>query len=73
MAAPTVKPEIVMVKVVPAAIPATAVVMTKEVLEVEPEIAVIVATDAVLAALAVGVTPVAKNPLGYVKVILPPI
>lgn len=68
-----VSPDKVMVNVVSAAIPATAVVMVKEVAPVLPATAVIVWTDAVPAVLALGVTPEAKNPSGYVKVILPPI
>ncbi len=62
--APIVKPLRVMVKVVPAAIPATAVEMTMEVAPGAAEVAVIVGTDVVPAALAAGVADVAKNPLG---------
>ena len=63
-AAPIVKPLRVMVKVVFAAMPATAVVMTMEVAPGAAEVAVMVATDAVPAALFAGVAVVAKNPLG---------
>jgi len=61
---PIVKPLRVMVKAVFAAIPATAVVMTMEVAPGAAEVAVMVATDAVPAALAAGVAVVAKNPVG---------
>ena len=47
-----------------AAIPATAVVMTMEVAPGAAEVAVMVATDAVPAALFAGVAVVAKNPAG---------
>jgi len=53
-----------MVKTAPAAAPATAVVMTMEVAPGAADVAVIVATEAVVAALAVGVADVAKNPEG---------
>ena len=62
--APIVKPLRVMVKAVFAAIPATAVVMTMEVAPGAAEVAVMVATDAVPAALFAGVAVVAKNPVG---------
>ena len=62
--APIVKPLRVMVKAVFAAIPATAVVMTIEVAPGAAEVAVMVATDAVPAALCAGVAVVAKNPVG---------
>ena len=62
-AAPIVKPLRVMVKAVVAAMPATAVVMTME-LPVMADVAVMVATDAVFAALAEGFGVAAKNPAG---------
>ena len=62
--APIVKPLRVMVKAVSAAMPATAVVMTIEVAPGAAEVAVMVATDAVPAALFAGVAVVAKNPAG---------
>ena len=62
--APIVKPLRVMVKAVFAAMPATAVVMTMEVAPGAAEVAVMVATDAVPAALFAGVAVVAKNPAG---------
>ena len=61
---PIVKPLRVMVKAVFAAKPATAVVMTMEVAPGAAEVAVMVATDAVPAALFAGVAVVAKNPVG---------
>ena len=61
---PIVKPLSVMVKAVFAAMPATAVVMTMEVAPGAAEVAVMVATDAVPAALFAGVAVVAKNPAG---------
>jgi hypothetical protein len=63
-AAPIVKPLRVMVKAVVAAIPATAVVMTME-LPVMAEVAVMVATDVLPAALFAGLGVAAKNPAGY--------
>ncbi len=63
-ATPMVNPERVMVKAVLAGIPATAVVITRDVAPVAPATAVMVATDAVLAPLAVGVTASLKNPEG---------
>ena len=62
-AAPIVKPLRVMVKAVVAAIPATAVVMTME-LPVMADVAVMVATDVLPAALVVGLGVAAKNPAG---------
>ena len=62
--APIVKPLRVMVKVVPAAIPATAVEITIEVAPGAAEVAVIVRTDVVPAVLTEGVADVAKNPSG---------
>lgn len=64
VATPIVSPDKVMVKAVPAAIPATAVVMTTEVAPLVAAAAVIVATDAVPAMLAAAVGVVAKNPDG---------
>ena len=61
---PIVNPLRVMVKAVFAAMPATAVVMTMEVAPGAAEVAVMVATDAVPAALFAGVAVVAKNPAG---------
>ena len=61
---PIVKPLRVMVKAVFAAMPATAVVMTMEVAPGAAEVAVMIATDVVPAALFAGVADVAKNPLG---------
>ena len=61
--APIVKPLRVMVKAVSAAMPATAVVMTMEVAPGAEEVAVMIATDVVPAALLKGVA-VAKNPEG---------
>ncbi len=63
VAAPIVRPLRVMVKGVLAAIPRTAVVMTIE-LETMADVAVMVATDAVPAALAAGLGVAAKNPAG---------
>ena len=62
VAAPIVRPERVMVNVVSEATPVTAVVMTME-LPVMADVAVMVATDAVPAALAEGFVA-AKNPAG---------
>lgn len=61
---PIVKPLRVMVKAVLAAIPITAVVMMICVLVGAAEVAVIVGTDVVPAALGAGVADVAKNPEG---------
>ena len=61
---PIVKPLRVMMKAVFAAMPATAVVMTMEVAPGAAEVAVMVATDVVPAALFAGVADVAKNPTG---------
>ncbi len=63
VAAPIVKPLRVISKVVVAAMPITAVVMTME-LPVMADVAVMVATDAVPAALAAGFGVAAKNPAG---------
>ena len=63
-AAPIVRPLRVMVKAVLAEIPATAVVMTMAVAVGAAEVAVMVATDVVPAALFVGVADAAKNPDG---------
>jgi len=64
VAEPTVSPDKVMVKTAPAAAPAIDVVMTRDVAPVAPPTAVMVATDADPATLAVGVTAAAKNPEG---------
>ena len=64
LTAPIVNPLRVMVKAVFAAMPALAVVMTMEVAPGAAEVAVMVATDAVPAALFAGVAVVAKNPVG---------
>ena len=64
VAAPMVRPLRVMVKAVAAAIPATAVVMTMAVAVGWAEVAVMVGTDVVPAALFAGVAVVAKNPDG---------
>ncbi len=61
--APIVKPLRVMVKGVAAAMPITAVVMTME-LPVMADVAVMVPTDAVFAALGKGFGVAAKNPAG---------
>jgi len=63
VAAPNTKPLRVITKLASEAMPATAVVMTME-LVANAEVAVMVATDAVPAALAEGVAVVAKNPDG---------
>ncbi len=63
VAAPIVKPLRVMVKAVDAEMPKTAVVMTME-LPVMADVAVMVATDVVPAALAAGFGVAAKNPTG---------
>ena len=63
-ATPIVKPLRVIVKAVFAGMPATAVVMTMEVAPGAVEVAVMVATDVVPAALFAGVAVVAKNPSG---------
>ena len=62
-AAPNVNPLRVMIKAVVAAMPETAVVMTME-LPVMTDVAVMVATDVVPAALAAGLGEAAKNPKG---------
>jgi len=49
----------------------TKVLMTME-LVAKAEVAVITGTDVEPAALASGVADVAKNPLGYIRVIFPP-
>ena len=64
LTAPIVKPLRVMVKAMSAAMPAFAVVMTMEVVPGAAEVAVMVATDVVPAALLKGVADVAKNPEG---------
>ena len=64
VAAPMVRPLRVMVKAVLAAIPATAVVMTMAVAVGWADVAVMVPTDVVPAALFAGVAVVAKNPDG---------
>ena len=61
--APIVTPLRVMVKVVSAAIPAMAVVMTME-LEEKADVAVMLPTDVLPAALAAGLGVPAKNPGG---------
>ncbi len=61
---PIVKPLRVMVKAVFAAMPAFAVVMTMEVAPGAVEVAVMIATDVVPAALLKGVAHVEKNPEG---------
>ena len=61
--APIVTPLRVMVKVVSAAIPAMAVVMTME-LEEKADVAVMLPTDVLPAALAAGLGVPAKNPAG---------
>jgi len=63
-ATPIVKPLRVMVNAVFAPMPMTAVVMTMEVAPGAAEVAVMIATDVVPAALFAGVAHVAKNPLG---------
>ena len=63
-AGPNVTPLRVMVKAVFAGMPAIKVLMTMEVAVGAAEVAVIVGTDVVPAALAAGVADVAKNPLG---------
>ncbi len=63
-ALPIVKPLRVMVKAVFAAMPAFAVVMTMEVAPGAVEVAGMIATDVVPAALFAGVAVVAKNPTG---------
>ena len=62
-AAPIVKPLRVMVKAVVAAMPAAAVVMTRE-LPVMADVAVMLPTDAVPAALFAGFGVAAKSPAG---------
>ncbi len=62
--APMVRPLRVMVKAVAAAIPVVAVVMTMAVAVGWAEVAVMVPTDVVPAALTAGVAVVAKNPDG---------
>ena len=72
VAAPIVRPLRVMVKAVLAAIPATAVVMTMGALaEAMADVAVMVPTDAVPAALAAGLGVAAKNLDGQFRVIFP--
>ena len=61
--APIVTPLRVMVTAVVAAMPTTAVVMTME-LEEKADVAVIVLTDVLPAALAAGLGVLAKNPAG---------
>ena len=62
--APIVKPLRVMVKAVLAEMPAIKVLMMMEVAPGAAEVAVIVETDVVPAALAAGVADAAKNPFG---------
>ncbi len=64
VAAPIVSPLRVIVNVEPAAIPATAVVMTMELAPGAADVAIMLATEVVPAGLAVGVAEVAKNPTG---------
>lgn len=64
VAAPMVRPLKVIVKAVPALIPATAVVMTMEVAPGAPEVAVMTGTEVEPAGLAAGVAEGAKNPEG---------
>ncbi len=71
--APIVRPARVMVKGVPAGIPATAVVITIEVVVLCADVAVMVPTDVLPAVLAAGAAEDAKNPGGKLRVILPPI
>ena len=63
VAAPMVRPLRVMVKAVVAAMPTTAVVMTME-LEEKADVAVMLLTDVLPAALAAGLGVAAKNPGG---------
>jgi len=72
VAAPIVKPRKVMVKSVLARILPTKVLMTMESVVGAEEVAVMPETDVVPATLASGVADVAKNPLGYIRVIFPP-
>ncbi len=71
--APMVRPASVMVKGVPAGMPATAVVITIAVVVLCADVAVMVPTDVVPALFAAGAAEDAKNPGGKLRVILPPI
>jgi hypothetical protein len=71
VAAPMIRPVIVMVQAVVAAMPKTAVVMTMELPEMA-DVAVMPPTDVLPAALAAGLVA-AKNPAGKFSVILPPV
>ena len=69
--APTVRPDMVMVKAAPAGAEATAVVITMESVT-KAEVAVIVATE-IPAVFAEGAADVLKNEVGKLTVIFPPI
>ena len=68
--APIVRPLRVMVKAVLAKTPATAVVMTMELPEMA-DVAVMLLTDMLPAALVAGLAAPEKNPAGYLSVIFP--
>jgi hypothetical protein len=70
VAAPIFRPFRVMVKAVVAATPTTAVVMTTALPEMT-DVAVMLLTDVLAAALAAGLGVEAKNPAGYFSVIFP--
>ena len=70
VAAPIVRPVSVMVKGVAAAMPTTAVVMMMELPEMA-DVAVMLLTDMLPAALVAGLAAPEKNPAGYLSVIFP--